>query len=285
MSNYPHEDEFDFFDESDLPADDITNEDGAGAQEDSEEKLQEEALVDDTDLYAEDENNDGEEEENVPAPRSYKVRVNHQDIEVPETEALVYIQKGADYDRVKGQVESFKSDPRLLFVENLAKQNGMSVDDYLSAYNEVQKRNEYQELLDQGIPEQAAKELVEARRQKEADADARRKAQEVEDDQKDLLDFANYFQKVHGRMFDADTDELPADIWIAVSSGVPLKVAYMEHLLTEKKAGEQNDAKRQALELQKEKVRGRAPIKSASTYGNGKSPKRDKDLIGLWDEE
>ena len=44
--------------------------------------------------------------------RKLKIKFNHQEMELGEDEAIPYIQKGMNYDKLQEQLNSLKSDPR-----------------------------------------------------------------------------------------------------------------------------------------------------------------------------
>jgi hypothetical protein len=225
---------------------------------------------------------DGQQE--APPVKMFTVRVNKQDMQIPEHEAPAYIQKGLDYDRVKGQIESLRNDPRIAFVDNLAKQHGMSADEYLTAYEKHQYQSELDDLLSQGIPQNVAQEVLATRKDKIAKAEAERIQKEQEQGKQGLVDFIDYFAKAHGRQFDVNADQIPANVWEAVATGTPLKVAYMEHLVNTKEQEKADLAKKISAEEAKKASRAQAPVRGTGHYGNGASPKKDPLFSGLFEE-
>lgn len=289
MSNF--DDDMDLFVDEHFSADDTTPEDSETNDSlfDGTEELDEQDILalqnglEELADASEDDESDGDDEE-APPVKVFKVRVNRQDVEIPEHEAPAYIQKGMDYDRVKGQVESLRNDPRLAFVDNLAKQHGMSAEEYLTAYEKHQYKSELDNLLDQGIPENVAQEILATRKEKIAKAEAERAQKQQEKDKAGLMEFVEYFSKAHGRQFDVEADEIPATVWEAVAEGTPLKVAYMEYLVDCKEQEKAELAKKISAEESKKASRAKAPVKGTGHYGTGASPKKNPVFDGLFED-
>lgn len=277
-----NEEVMDVFDDSDFPNEEIedTNDDDSGEnEEESDENETNEDDADQDDEDSEDEDTAKDDDiANAPTPKTFKVMINHEEREVSEEDPdfINYLQKGMDYDRVKDQVNTYKNDPRLSFVENLAKQNNMTPEQYIQAVNDQQYQAEIDELIESGVTEAVAKEVVDTRRQKEPQSQSQ--------EQKELVDFVDYYAKINGKPFDPDTDTLPEEVWKSNADGTPLKVAYMEHLVQQKQADQKLLQKQEEQKKQNEEAKKKAPVKGVSMNGTGKSPKKDPMLDGLFED-
>lgn len=278
------ENELNIFEDSDFPNEEIedTNDNESEGEEEEEEQEEtdsaEEAEEDDS------EEEQGEEEEDT-TPKTYRLKTkeNHQEVEseYAEDELVSLVQKGKDYDRVKQQVSEYKNDPRLAFIGRLANEHNMTPEQYMKAYDDQQYKTQLDELIESGVSEEIAKEVVETRRKKNTPEP------EQTQDEKDLQDFLVYYAKVNGRDF-AENDTLPTEVVKAVQSGTPLKTAYMEYLIDNQKQTQSEQKKQAEKQVQKqehkEKVKQKAPVKGVGKMGNGASPKKDKLFDGLFED-
>lgn len=167
-------------------------------------------------------------EENVQAHHAeqiFKLKVNHDEVELPYSEMVKLGQKGMDYDRVKSKYEETK--PVLSFVEELAQENGMSVQDYLNAAREYREAERIRQLAEsEGISEELAQRLT-----KLENSDKERQQQESQRQQEarkqaEYQEFFEYFEKENGRSFDTAKDSIPDEVWQGVSKGKTLLDAF-----------------------------------------------------------
>jgi hypothetical protein len=281
-----NEEVMEVFDDSDFLTEEIEDTNDDTSKEDEEESDEIEATdedKEDADLDVTDDEDiikDEEEKDTTPKPFKFKGKLNHQDIEedIPYDEAVALIQMGKDYNRVKDQVNTYKNDPRLSFVENLAKQVNMTPEQYINFVNDQQYQSEIDDLVDTGMRADDAKELVDSRRQKQQGP------QTQTQEQKELIDFVDYYAKINGKQFNPDTDTLPDEVWKANAGGTPLKVAYMEHLVQQKQEQQKQLQKQDEQKKQNEEAKKKAPVKGVSNSGPGKSPKKDPLLDGLFED-
>lgn len=219
-----------------------------------------------------DENEDEEKEDTKPKSYRLKTKENHQEVEqeYTEEELISLVQRGKDYDRVKSQAQQYRDDPRLTFVESQAKQSNMTVEQYIDAVNNEQYQDMYDELLEQGVTEALAKEIVDIRRDKNREVQT--KTQTVQD--RDVYEFVDYYNKVNSKQFDPETDILPDSVWQANAAGTPLRIAYMEYLVEQKQEDKKQDAKKQKQEEKKQEVKTKAPIKGVKNNGAGQKSQK-----------
>jgi hypothetical protein len=199
--------------------------------------------------------------------RKLKIKYNHQDLELGEDEAVPLIQKGMNYDKLQEQLNSLKSDPRLSFVEELANENNMTVEQYLNAVKESREQQRLNELIQQNIPEDVAKEILESRKFREQLA-SEKKAKEMESRRAaEFQDFINTFEGVKA-------EDIPKEVWQLNSQGVPLKYAYMQHEYSKL----QNEVK---VLKQNNENKKKAPIGGVTAYGSKETVEDDPFMKGF----
>jgi hypothetical protein len=162
-----------------------------------------------------------------------KVKYNGEEMTLDEARARELAQKGLNYDKVQERLQSLESDPRLSFVEQLAQQHGMDVNQYLEAVKQQQEQQRLEELLQNNIPEEYAKEILDNRKFREQFSQQQEEQAKQAKADAEFNDFFAHFQATEGRAFDANKDQIPPSVWEATQNGVPLKTAYMEHQFTQ----------------------------------------------------
>lgn len=202
-----------------------------------------------------------------------KVKFNKEEMDLDEERARELAQKGLNYDKVQERLQALESDPRLSFVENLAKQNGMDVNQYLEAVKQAQQQAELDQLVQANIPEEYAREMLENRKFREQFQQMEQeKVQQAKADA-EFNEFFAHFQSTEGRAFDPNKDQIPQSVWEATQKGVPLKTAYMEHqfqqLQQQLKTLKQNEANAR-----------KAPVGSVTNNGSVQSiPDEDDPFL------
>jgi hypothetical protein len=203
-----------------------------------------------------------------------KVKYNKEEMELDEERARELAQKGLNYDKVQERLQQLETDPRLSFVEELAAQFGMDVPTYLEAVKQQQEEAKLNELLQQNIPEEYAREMLENRKfRQQLESERQTKAQE-EKQNADYNEFFNYFKEANGRDFNSQSDQIPESVWQATQNGVPLKFAYMQH---------ENNLLRQQLQTQKQNQtnKQKAPVGSVTAHGSNEVASEDDFLAGF----
>ncbi|MEH7251900.1 hypothetical protein V7111_07220 [Neobacillus niacini] len=203
-----------------------------------------------------------------------KVKYNKEEREIPIDEAIPLVQKGLNYDKTLERLQALESDPRLSFVEELAQQNGMDVPSYLEAVKQQREQERINQLVEQGISEELAQEMLENRKFREQfEAEKKAKAEE-EKANADYNEFFDYFRQANDRDFNAQSDAIPESVWQATQSGVPLKYAYMEH---------QNNQFKQQLQTLKQNQSNaqKAPVGSVTAHGSTEVASEDVFMQGF----
>ena len=203
-----------------------------------------------------------------------KVKYNKEELALDEERARELAQKGLNYDKTLERLQALESDPRLVFIEQLASQHNMTPQEYIEAVNAQQEQAKIDELVSQGINEELAHEILENKKFREQfEADKKAKAAE-EQKNADYNEFFDYFKQANGRDFVPNTDEIPQAVWDATEKGVPLKFAYMMH--------ENNNLRNQLTTLkQNESNAKKAPVGSVTAHGGDKIESEDDFLAGF----
>lgn len=199
-----------------------------------------------------------EPEQKTQEPYRLKVKFNHQEMEIPETEAIPLIQKGMNYDKTIERLNQLQNDPRLSFVEELARESGMDVEQYLE---EVRRYK----LVQQNIPEEYAREILENRKFREQFETERQQEQRKKAEDAMYADFLKEFP-------DAKPEEITNEVWQKVSNGVPLKYAYMEQKMNEM-------ASKVKMLEQNQQNKQKAPVSTAVTSHGSESVESEDDFL------
>jgi len=150
-------------------------------------------------------------------PDLHKIKVLHEEKEVPYDELIALAQQGADYKRVKSQFEEANQEKQ--FVEKMAKNFGMSVEQYKRESEKAAEEAKRSELVSQGIPDELAKEIIESREfRKEAQTEKEKVAAKERRD-REASEFLKEFPNVNA-------ETIPKSVWDDVNAGIPLVHAY-----------------------------------------------------------
>jgi arsenate reductase-like glutaredoxin family protein len=168
-----------------------------------------------------------------PVAPKLKIRFNHQDMELDEEQARLAAQKGLNYDKLYERVQQLEKDPARSFLESRAKSSGMTVEQYVQEVEKQEEAERLQRLVEQNVPEEYAKEMLENQKFRERYTVEQEKMQ-TEQAQKvkqetDIQDFLGHYNQTNGKPWNPQTDTLPPEVWEANQQGVPLKQAYMDH--------------------------------------------------------
>lgn len=203
-----------------------------------------------------------------------KVKYNKEEMDLDEDTARELAQKGLNYDKVQERLQALESDPRLGFVEELAKEQGMTTEQYLQAVQEYKEQERINELVQKGISEDVAQELLENRKFREQyEAEQKTKQEEAKKD-KEFGEFFDFFKQANGRDFDSKNDQIPQEVWDANKNGVPLKYAYLEHHT------KQLQAQLQTIKQNEENAK-KAPVQGVTAHGSMETAAEDDFMRGF----
>lgn len=238
------------------------------------EAVEEETPVEETTPPEVEETTEEETPQEEMTPQMLRVKFNKEEKEIPLDEAVPLVQKGMNYDKLQEKLQSLESDPRLSFVEELAKEQGMDVNEYLEAVKQHREEQRLNELIQQNIPEDMAKEILENRKFREQMESERKQKTEEQKENEQYSEFLNYFKQANDRDFDSSKDQIPPEVWETHQQGVPLKFAYMEH---------QNKQLAQQLKAvkQNENNKKKAPVGSVTSHGSTENASEDDFLKGF----
>ncbi|MFC0235497.1 hypothetical protein [Fictibacillus phosphorivorans] len=244
-------------------------------QPQSEEVLQEqEPVSEELDTLEPDQTEELEQPQLTPEQLKFKVKYNHEEQELGYEEAVPLIQKGMNYDKLQERIQQFESDPRLAFIEELAQENNMSTEEFINTVKESRQQRELDELIQQNIPEEYAKEMLESRKFREQQKAEQRAKEDEAKKNAEFVEFFDYFKQSQGKDFDPDNDQIPQEVWELNAQGVPMKYAYMEH------HNKQLQSKLSSFK-QNEVNAKRAPVGSLTTHGSTEVASEDDFLKGF----
>lgn len=180
------------------------------------------------------------------------------------------LQKGLDYDRIRGQYDGAK--PVMSLMSNLAQRSGVSVEEYVRAVRTEAKRAS-------GMGEDEARRAVDLEDReaavyaKEAEEKAAADRREAGDAarERDIAEFAKAFPEIYAKA-KSDPNALPDSVWEAVGGGASLTAAYAQYAVGEaaKAAAEAQARARAAEQNHKNTARSTGSMKSAGSDAKNK---------------
>ncbi|HBS60886.1 MAG TPA: hypothetical protein DEA44_16690 [Firmicutes bacterium] len=243
------------------------------------EETQEEVL-DFSDIEKETTPNDVEEsQEKEPGKEpefALPIKYNGQEETLTREQAIELAQKGRNYDHVAQELstlreqakelEELKSSPELTLVEQLAKSSGMTKSEYMQHVSEQMRQAEISKLMEQGVSEQYATELmqnrIELNKTKGEMEELKGKLAKIEEREKSVQMWGAFF-KAHPEI--KSFEELPEEVMASISKGQEPEMAYTAY------ENRQLKEKLAALE-QNKKNKEKAP---GSVTGDGKGDELD----------
>ena len=198
-----------------------------------------------------------------------KVKYNHEERELTLEEATQLAQKGMNYDKLQQKIDAYNNDPGMQYLNELAQRNNVSVEELVNHWKAQEEQAQLNELIQQNIPEEYAKEMLENRKFREQFQAQEQQKQQAEKQNAEYMDFFNAFPGVEPK-------DIPPEVFVrSEQDGVPLKYAYMEHerntLMNRVKMLEQN--------VQNVK---KAPLSAGvSSHGSNEVAQEDEFLKGF----
>lgn len=191
-----------------------------------------------TDEY-QDENAEYETEETEETPFEFEVQYNKEKKVINDPEELrAYAQKGMNYDKIQSRLEEMENDPLRRWASEYMKQVGY--DDPSKFIADVQKEqaerdfnNRVQEFVEKGYAPDVAREMAELKKENQEIKSQIQGITQKSEQQKEYEDFINWHEeaKQQGLVGELDPNAIPVEVWEKQRQGVPLKYAYMEHML------------------------------------------------------
>lgn len=228
-----------------------------------------EKAIEDGEAKEEAANHSGEEKtEAQPESPRYKVKYNHQELELPVDELITYAQKGMNYDHVVSERDSLKNAREFAVLDKFAKQSGMTREQYLKFLEDSYLQNEIQERINAGTPPQVAQKEVELSRREMTLAEREEQIRRQEERERQLNQLQNQFAKLFEEHPEAK--QLPPEVIEAVARGEePISAyrAYENRQLKEKLKVLQQSQKNAASSIGS--VKGDAGANSADAFLSG----------------
>lgn len=209
-----------------------------------------------------------QEPEQPPEPYKLRVKFNHQEVEIPEPDAIPLIQKGMNYDKLQERLDALQNDPRLSAYEKLQQSSALLGYQSIDELNEA-ILNQYYETIaqQQGLtPEQIRYEHE--LKQREATLNQRMQAE-----QQQRATYAMYDRFLQA-FPTAKPEDIKPETWAKVQSGMDLTTAYVMQ------QNEELSLRIQMLQ-QKEKNKQKAPVSGVTTHGSQDPAGEDDFLAGF----
>lgn len=222
-------------------------------------------------------------------PQMLKLKYNGEEKEVTLEEAIALAQKGMNYDKKLQELDNLKNSRQIQLIDRLAKESGMSVEDYLNNVeqqfeqqtiakigNDLRKKypNADKDTLDELAKSQYA--LMKQEKEKEKLIESQNKQMQQEDIEKQndelLTQMINDFSAKYP---DVNLEEALKDTELVefIEKGESLVTAYT--MLENKRLKAQLDA---------EKLNNKNKLKSTgSITGEAKATENDAFRSGFWD--
>lgn len=164
------------------------------------------------------------EETKVDEPmQTLKVKYLKEERELSMEDAIKYAQLGLNEERLsnkyKAELDGLQDTKNI--IAELAKLNNISEAEAIQNLRDNIEKAKIEEIkANSDIPDEVAKELLEARRIKAEYAEK----QKAEESNKEFTDFVKDYPNVKA-------EEIPQEVWETQKQGVPLKYAYQSYLL------------------------------------------------------
>ena len=166
------------------------------------------------------------EEAKVDEPaQTLKVKYLKEERELSMEDAIKYAQLGLNEERLsnkyKAELDGLQDTKNI--IAELAKLNNISEAEAIKNLRDNIEKAKIEEIkANSDIPDEVAKELLEARRIKAEYAEK----QKAEESNKEFTDFVKDYPSVKA-------EEIPQEVWETQKQGVPLKYAYQSYLLSQ----------------------------------------------------
>lgn len=196
-----------------------------------------------------------------------RVKYNKEERALTQEEALIYAQKGLNYDKIQEKLQQMESNPGLAYLNELAQRSGTDIDSLVNYWREQEQQAELNQLIQQNIPEELAREFIENKKFREQLEAQQREQQSKE---KQNLEFKEFFDEFPN----VKPEEIPGEVWEQNANGIPLKYAY---------ASFENAKLRNELNILKtnQTNRTKAPRLGTTTYGTHDNSVSDPFLEGF----
>lgn len=202
------------------------------------------------------------------AEPTYEIKFNGQVQAVPVSELVALAQKGMNHDRLQERLQAVEQDPAMRVLDEYAAAAGMTRAEYVGYLSQARMAGEVQNLVEQGLPEQTAREIVTLRN---SEAELRqREAMRQNSEQQAAAEGQKRQQFVEFVQAYPEVKALPPEVSAMVAQGVPPLYAYRLHVAETQKV-------QQAAAQAAAKNRVTAP----GSAGGGNGDKIDSFMSGF----
>jgi hypothetical protein len=158
----------------------------------------------------------------------WDLKYNHETIKKPTSEVLKLAQMGMNYPKILEQLESYKNDETIQFVDRIAKESGVSRSEIIRKWQDDFRQREIEKIATRdGVDTTAAEKIFKAEQVEAREKEAQRQ-KEIEDETKkqrearlakEEAEFRALYPEVKG-------EEIPDEVLREWNEGTPLKTAY-----------------------------------------------------------
>lgn len=202
---------------------------------------------------------------------SKKIKYKDEEIKINDLEDVVKnYQKGLNYDTLQDKLNALSESKQIKLIERLAKESDMTPDEYVEYVVRTEEQNKLNELVEKGLSDEEAKEVLEAKKikqQMQLEKEQREREQKAKEEadkrDKDNEEFIKAFP---------DVKEIPKEVLLNAEKS-SLKLAYTEYLLQQAKK-----------EIEQLRVKEKTPVTSVTEHGSVPKEKKDDFLTGLFGE-
>ena len=196
--------------------------------------------------------NQGEGQQQTTQEQTFKLKYNHEEREIPYSQAVELAQKGMNYDKAieRATQEAEQRAEKSYYSKMGYEWKGKPITCQAEYDNAIKERDLEAEIAKKyaHLDEETQKEMLENRKfreqsqaEKQAIEDEKARIQKETTDreqkQKESLAFLDEFKKDNGRDFDFNKDVIPEEVKKQAESGVPLDIAYIRYALEQKRMG------------------------------------------------
>ena len=209
------------------------------------------------------------------APKMWTLRHMDEVRQVGEADMVVLAQKGMDYDRIRSKYDESK--PVMELFGSFARQNGMSIPDYVSYLRTQAKQatgmSEAEAKRAVALEDReaavSAREAEEAQRQNGANQAAQEQAAAEARRNADIAEFQRLFPDAA-----KDPKAIPQEVWACVQSGMSLVSAYSKYAVDQANAARQAAEQKAAAYAQNQQNASRSTgsMQSAGETRGSKDP-------------
>jgi hypothetical protein len=152
----------------------------------------------------------------------FKLKYNHEEREIPYSQAVELAQKGMNYDKVMEKLQGLENNPGLSWINAQAQRYGMTVDEFVNAMKQQEEQEQLNQLVQQNIPQEYAQEMLENRR-------FRQQYQSEREAMQQRIKTEAMYQEFLDSYPDINPDNIPQEVWNEVGKGRSLLDAYVRH--------------------------------------------------------